>query len=143
MKLIYILIVAILFCGIATASMENLNPHTIFVIVWDDEGNLDSNVAVTFTYMDQTDTLYTANDGSVSFSLLNFEGVSDGALIKISTKYETKEIVIDHSRGITGITFNEPSQSIAVGIFAMMGFIATAIAGGIYKLKRKAGNGGK
>lgn len=137
MKPIHTIIVALLICGIATASMEDLRPYTISVIVWNADGNRDENTAVTFAYMGQSDTLYTADDGSVSFSLLNFDDVSDGAYINVSSKYGAKDVPVNYECGATGVTFNEPSEDDAIAAFAAMGFIAVAAGGGIYYLTRK------
>ena len=156
MKIIYILISSLLLCSIAAASMEELHPYTIRVIVWDADGNRESDVPVTFAYEGQSDMLYSAEDGTLSFSLLNFDDVHDGAHINVSCVYETKnapvqyvinETIIDpdsgnttivrRPNGYTGVTFNEPSTDIAIAAWAMMGFIATAIGGGIYLLRRR------
>lgn len=141
MKLIHTLIVALLLCGIATASMEDLQPYTISVIVWDTDGNKDENTAVTFSYGGQSDTLYTADDGSVSFSLLNFDDVPDGAYINVSSKCGAKDVPVDYEYGATGVTFNEPSQDAAIAAFAALGFITVAAGGGIYFLTRKKKDG--
>jgi hypothetical protein len=141
MKLIYKILTLLLLCGIATASMEDLQPYTISVIVWDADGSRDENVAVTFAYTGQSDTLYTADDGSVSFSLLNFDDVPDGAYINVSSKYEAKDVSVDYEYGATGVTFNEPSQDAAIAAFAALGFIAVAAGGGIYFLTRKKKGG--
>lgn len=141
MKLIHTLIVALLLCGIATASMNDIRPYTISVIVWDTDGNVDENTAITFAYMGQSDTLYTAEDGSVSFSLLNFDDVPDGAQINVSSKYGAKDVPADYEYGATGVTFNEPDESTAIAAFAALGFIAVAAGGGIYFLTRKKKGG--
>lgn len=137
MKIIYILITAILFCSIATATMEDLHPYTISAIVWDADGNRDVGTAVTFAYMRQSETLHSAADGSVSFSLLNFDDVPDGACINVSTTHGAKDVYVDYLDGERGVTFNEPSEAIAIEAFAAMGFLAVAAGGGIYYLKRK------
>ena len=136
-QIIYILLAALLLCSIATASMRELNPYTIRVIVWDTDGNRESDVAVTFTHDGQEDTLYTASDGTVAFSTLNFGDVPDGAYINVSCKYGTKLTPIDYSIGATGVTFNEPSKDTAIAAFAALGFLATVIGGGLYWLRRK------
>lgn len=137
MKIIYILIVALLLCGVATASMEDMRPYTIHAIVWDVDGNVANNAAVVFSYAGQTDTRYTANDGSVSFSLINFDEVHNGAYINVSCKYGAKDVPVNYEYGATGVTFNEPSESIAISLLAAAGFIVTAVSGGIYWLRKK------
>jgi LPXTG-motif cell wall-anchored protein len=44
---------------------------------------------------------------------------------------------VNYAYGATGVTYNEPSESIAIEAFAALGFAATAIGGGIYYLTRK------
>lgn len=134
MKLIYLLLVATMLCGVTTAS---INPYSISVIVWDENGNMEPGVAVTFAYNTEEYVLYSADDGSVSFSTLNFDDVRDGANITVSSKYGAKDVPVQYSLGAVGVTFNEPSEDAAVAAFAALGFIATAIGGGIYYLKRK------
>lgn len=139
MKLIHTIIATMFLCGIATAAMDNLHPYTISVIVWDTDGSREVDTAVTFAYMGQSDTLYTADDGSVSFSLLNFDDVPDGAHINVSSKHGAKSVQVDYLGGERGVTFNEPSSAVAIAAFAAMGFTAIAVFGkkGIYWLRRK------
>ena len=137
MKLIYALTIALLLCGMVTASMEELRPYTIRVIIWDLNGTTEAGVAVTFAYGGQSETLYSAEDGTLCFSLLNFDDVQDGAQINVSCKYGAKMAPVNYEYGATGVTFNEPSSAAAIAAFAAMGFAATAIGGGLYYLKRK------
>jgi len=141
MKQIHILIAALLLCSIASASMEDLRPYSLVIIAWDMDGSRAVNVPVMFTYEGQSDTLYTADDGSVVFSLLNFDDVPDGAYINVSCKYGVQNVQVDYDIGVTGVTFNEPSEEIAIEAFAVLGFIATAIGGGVYLLRRKKQKG--
>jgi len=139
MKLIHILLAALLLCSVAMASMEELRPYTIRVVVWDTDGNREADVPVTFAYEGQSETLYSAEDGTLSFSLLNFDDVHDGAEINVSCKYGAKDAPVDYSIGATGVTFNEPSSVTAIAAFAAMGFVAVLVAGrkGIYWLRKK------
>jgi len=137
MKLIYALTIALLLCGIVDASMEELKPYTLRVIVWDTNGSPEADVAVTFAYGGQSETLYSAEDGTLCFSLLNFDDVHDGTQINVSCKHGAKLAPVNHEYGATGVTFNEPDQATAIGAFAAMGFAATAIGGGLYYLRRK------
>ena len=137
MKLIYHIIVALLLCSIATASMEEIHPYTIYIIIWDEEGNSIENTAVTFEYMGQSETLYTAEDGSASFSLLNFEDIRDGVKINVSCKYGGKLVPVNYEYGATGVTFNEPDQATSIAAFAAMGFVVITAGGGLYYLKQK------
>lgn len=143
MKPIHTLIIALLLCGTATASMGDPQPYTISVIVWDTDGIRGENIAVTFTFDEQSMTLYTAEDGSVSFSLLNFDNVHDGDYITISSKHGAKDVQIDYASGEIGVTFNEPSEDAAITAFAAIGFIAVAAGGGIYYLTRRKKDGGE
>lgn len=139
MKLIHILLAALLFCSVAAASMEELRPYTIRVVVWDTDGNREADVPVTFAYQGQSETLYSAEDGTLSFSLLNFDDVRDGAEINVSCKYGAKDAPVNYNIGATGVTFNEPSSAAAIAAFAAMGFVAVLVAGrkGIYWLRKK------
>ena len=137
MKQIHILIAALLLCSIATASMNDLRPYSIVIIVWSTDGSRAVDMPVTFTYEGQSDTLYTADDGSVVFSLLNFEDVPDGAYINVSCMYGVQSIRVDYEAGLIGATFNEPSEEIAIEAFAALGFVVIAIGGGRYLLRRK------
>lgn len=137
MKLITTLLIVLLFCSIATSSMVDLQPYTISVVIWDTNGNQDVDVAVTFAYEGQLETLYTADDGSVSFSLLNFDNVHDGAYINVSCKHGVKDVPVNYEYGATGVTFNEPSEDDAIAAFAALGFIAVAAGGGIYYLTKR------
>jgi len=137
MKLIHILLAALLFCSVAAASMEELRPYTIRVVVWDTDGNREADVPVTFAYQGQSETLYSAEDGTLAFSLLNFNNVHDGSEINVSCKYGAKNAPVNYEYGATGVTFNEPSEDVAVATWAAIGFIATALGGGLYLLRRR------
>jgi len=137
MKQIHILIAALLLCSIASASMEDLRPYSIVIIAWDTDGSRAVNMPVTFTYVWQSDILYTADDGSVVFSLLNFRDVPDGAYINVSCKYGVQCVQVDYAAGEKGATFNEPSEEIAIEAFAALGFVVIALGGGRYLLRRK------
>jgi len=137
MKLIYILLAALLLCSIAAASVEELRPYTIRVVVWDTDGNREAGVPVTFVYKGQSETLYSAEDGTLAFSLLNFNNVRDGSEINVSCKYGAKNAPVNYEYGATGVTFNEPSEDVAVATWAAIGFIATALGGGLYLLRRR------
>lgn len=137
MKPIHILIAALLLCSIATASMEDLRPYTIRVIVWDADGNREADVPVTFAYSGMSETLYSAKDGTLSFSLLNFDDMHDGSQINVSCKYGAKSAPVNYEYGATGVTFNEASEDSAMTAWAALGFAATAIGGGVYYLTRK------
>lgn len=137
MKLIYILISALILCNIATASMEDLQPYTIRVIVWDTDDNRESDVPVTFAYAGQSETLYSAEDGTLSFSLLNFNDVHDGAHINVSCKHGAKDVLVNYTIGATGVTYNEPSEEMSITAFMAMGFATViSLGGGIYYLIR-------
>ena len=140
MKLLYLLLVALLFCSIATAAIEDMHPYTIRVIAWDVHGTLESDVPVTLVHAGQSETLYTSEDGTLAFSTLNFDNVPDGAYINVSCKYGHKLAPVNHEYGATGVTFNEPSQAAAISMWAALGFAATAIGGGMYLLRRKKNN---
>ena len=137
MKLIHLLVSALFFCSIAAAAMEDLQPHTIVVIVWDLDGNMSVGTAVTFAYGSQSETLCTAEDGSMAFSLLNFDGVYDGAHINVSTMYGAKSVPVNYDYGMTGVTFNEPSEEAAIEAWTALGFIVVAAGGGVYLLRKK------
>ena len=137
MKPIHLLIAALLLCSIATAAMESIQPYTIRVIVWDVDGNREADVSVTFTRGGHSETLYSAEDGTMSFSLLNFDDVQDGAHINISCKYGVQSAPVNYEYGATGVTFNEPSEADAIAAWAALGFAVTAVGGGIYYLTRK------
>lgn len=137
MKPIHIILAALLLCSIATASMEDLQPYTVRVIVWDADGNREADVPVTFAYAGQSQTLYSAEDGTLCFSLLNFDDVQDGAQINVSCKYGAKDAPVNYEYGATGVTFNEPSEAATIAAWAALGFAATAIGGGVYYLTRK------
>lgn len=139
-KIILIIISLILCCSIITGSTNNLRPYTITVIVWDESGNLVNNIPVVFEYNDQLVTLHTVNDGSVSFSLLNFNGVNNDSNIIVSCEYGFKNVPINYKYGITGVTFNEPSKNIAIGVFEAFGFFVISVGSGIYYLLKKRGD---
>ena len=136
LKRIILLITMLLMCGIASAGFQ---PYDIFAVVWNNEtGAPESGVDVTFAYNNQSFTLTTAEDGSVDFTTQNFRGeLPDGALVNVSCKYGTKQAQINRGDAGFGITFNEPSESTAIETFAAMGFIAIALGGGLYLLRRK------
>ena len=137
MKLIYILLILLIFCGTTTATMDELDPYTIRIIVWDIDGNFENNVPITFVYNEQSEKLYTAEDGTLSFSTLNFQNIEDGSYINVSCKYGTKEAPINYKYGITGVTFNEPDEATSIAMWAAMGFGVISLGGGIYYLIRK------
>jgi len=138
MKQIHILIAALLLCSVAAASMEDIRPYSLVIIAWDEDGSRAVDMPVTFTYGSQSDTLYTADDGSVVFSLLNFDDVSDGDYIDISCTYGVQRVQVDYEAGEKGATFNEPSEKIAMDAFAAMGVVVVvALGGGRYLLRRK------
>lgn len=137
MKLTHILMAALFLCSVATAAMEDLKPYTIRVIVWDTNGTLEADVPVTFAYDSMSETRYSAEDGTLCFSLLNFDDVQDGSHINVSCKYGAKNVPVNYAYGATGVTFNEPDQAIAMAIWAALGFVATALGGGIYYLTKK------
>lgn len=139
MKPIHLILTALLLCSTA-AAMEGVQPYTIQVIVWDTDGNREADVPVTFAYGGMSQTLYSAEDGSLSFGVHNFGSVPDGAEINVSCKYGAKNIPISYAVGSTGTTFNEPSQAAAIAAFAAMGFAVIALGGGRYYLKRKKKN---
>lgn len=143
MKLLYALLAILMFCSIATASMEDLQPYTIRVIIWDIDGNREINIPVTFTYNEQSKILYSADDGTMAFSLLNFDNVSNKSHINVSCKYGAKNIPVNYECGATGVTFNEPSEEAAISVWTTLGFIVTSIGGGIYYLSRKKKGGNK
>lgn len=140
-KIIYILIGILIFTCTTVAVMEDTQHYVIRCIVWDVDGNYDYDVDVTFTYGKYTYTLYTAPDGSVAFDTSNFIGISNGNNVEVSCVYGTKQVPVNYDIGCTGVTFNEPSQDTAITIFTAMGFIVTAIGGGIYWLRRKLKEG--
>lgn len=140
-RIIHLLIAVLILCSTTVATMEDLHPYTVYVIVWDEAGLREGGLPITFEYKGQSEMLYSANDGSVSFSLLNFDGVTDGSYITVSSKYGTKEVRVDYEYGAVGVTFNEPSGSAAMTAFAALGFIVVAAGGGIYYLKRKKKDG--
>lgn len=141
MKQIYhLLLAALLLCSVASALMEDVQPYTIRVIVWGVDGNREANIPVTFTYAGQSEMLYSAEDGTMSFSLLNFGDVPGGVHINVSCKYGAKEVPVNYEYGATGVIFNEPSEEEAIAAWAAMGFAATAIGGGVYYLARKKKN---
>jgi len=135
MKLTHILIAAILLCSIANAAPL----YSIRVVVWDEAGNRAADIPVTFTYGTQQKTHITASDGTVAFSLLNFDDVPDGAHINVSCKYGEMQAPVDYSIGTVGITFNEPSEADAISAFEAMGYVAipTAVAGIYWLIRRK------
>lgn len=136
MKTETLLIIALILCSTAAAETKDQHPYTIHVIVWDEGAFRDANTSVTFTYNEQTETLHTAKDGSVSFSLLNFKNVPSGAFVNVSCRHGYKAVPVNHHNGEVGVTFNEPSEDIAIEAFAAMGFAAVAAGGGIYYLKK-------
>lgn len=130
MKSTHLILAALLLCSVA-AAMEDMRPYTIRVIMWDMDGNREANVPVTFAYAEQSETRYSAEDGTLSFN------VQDGAHINVSCKYGAKDAPMNYEYGATGVTFNEPSEDAAIAAWAALGFAATAIGGGVYYLTRK------
>ena len=132
----HIIIALLILCGIASAGFQ---PYDIFAVVWSNEtGAPESGVDVTFSYNNQSFTLTTAADGSIDFATQNFRGeLPDGAKVNVSCKYGTKQAQINRGDAGFGVTFNEPSESAAIAAFAAMGFIAIALGGGLYLLRRK------
>jgi len=139
------ILLLILMCGIASAQ-----PHIIYAVVWDEQGNLEPGVPVTFAYNDQSFTLKTASDGSAVFATQNFYGkLQNGAKVSVSCKYGTKRVPIKYKTfdwktfryvnvAGTGVTFNEPSEKIAIEYYAAAGFaVVIALGGGRYLLRRR------
>jgi len=132
----HIIIALLILCGIASAGFQ---PYDIFVVVWNNEtGQPESGVDVTFSYNNQSFVLTTVEDGSGVFATQNFRGeLLDGTLINVTCKYGTKQAQVHRGDAGFGVTFNEPSEEIAVEAFAMAGFIAIVIGAGLYRLRRK------
>jgi hypothetical protein len=126
-------IILFLLCGIAAATQ----PFIIAPLVWDADGNLEAGVTITYTFKDQSSEQITATDGSCVFDCQNFENATEGDKITVSCKYGTKTATVDYNKFGQGVTFNEPSQDAAIAAYAAAGFIATAIGGGLYWLRRK------
>jgi len=132
----HIIIALLILCGIASAGFQ---PYDIFAVVWNNEtGQPEPGVDVAFSYNNQSFVLTTADDGSVVFATQNFRGeLPDGSLINVTCKYGTKQAQVHRGDAGFGVTFNEPSEEIAVEAFAMAGFIAIAVGAGLYRLRRK------
>ena len=132
----HIIIALLILCGIASAGFQ---PYDIFVVVWNNEtGQPESGVDVTYSYNNQSFVLTTVEDGSGVFATQNFRGeLLDGTLINVTCKYGTKQAQVHRGDAGFGVTFNEPSEEIAVEAFAMAGFIAIVIGAGLYRLRRK------
>jgi hypothetical protein len=125
-------------CGSMTASIEDTNIYSIRVIIWDMDGNLESNIPVTIAYNGLTETLYSAEDGTVCFNTLNIGSIPDRSYIDVSCKYETKQVPVNYEYGITGVTFNEPDEATSIAMWIAMGFAGVvSLGGGIYYLIRK------
>lgn len=128
-----VIIALVLLCGLGAASQ----PFIIAPIVWDESGSLEAGVQIIYTFGNQTSTQTTAADGSCCFECRNFNGIAEGDKINVSCKYGTKTATINHNYFGQGVTFNEPNEDTAIAAYAAAGFIATAIGGGLYFLRRK------
>jgi len=130
-----IIIVLIFLCGVAAASQ----PFIIAPLVWDESGNLEADVQITYTFGDQTFTQSTASDGSCCFDCRDFKGISEGDQINVSCKYGYKIATINHNFFGQGVTFNEPSEDAAISVFEAMGYVAipTTIAGIYWLIRRR------
>jgi hypothetical protein len=122
-----------LLCGIAAATQ----PLIIAPLVWDVDGNPEAGVKITYTFEDQSFEQITAQDGSCVFDCQNLNNATEGDKITVSCKYGAKTATVNHQYFGQGVTFNEPSQDAAIAAYAAAGFIATAIGGGLYWLRRK------
>ena len=155
LKTIILLLSLLIVCGTANAATLDEDQHYIIaVVVWDNVTGLpEADVPVTFGGIH---TLHTADDGSVVYDTANLDDIRHGEYVVVSCKYGTKltpiilctyESVLNETSRHSemqfvqnwgmGITFNEPSESIAIEAFAAMGFAAIAIGGGRYLLRRK------
>ncbi len=131
----HIIIAILLFCFVASASPPP--PYDIYVVVWNPYDNLEGGVNVTFTFENQSHTLITENDGSADFVTSNFDGIQDGDIITVTTKYGTKDVPVHHGYDGTGVTYNEPSAAAVALYYAAAGLSAAMLGGGIYLLRRK------
>lgn len=143
MKTIIFIVALVLLCETANAVTIDEDQHYIIAaIVWDNEtGEFEADVPVTFMYhpyfADECFTLKTAEDGSVVFDVANMpRGVRNNSVIMVSCKYGIKNAPVIYGNWGTGITFNEPDEITAIEAFAAMGFVAIAIGGGRYLLRR-------
>lgn len=155
MKTIILLIALFLLCGTANALTIDEDQHYIVaVVVWDNMAGLpEADVSVTFGGIH---TLHTAEDGSVVYDTANLDDIRHGEYVAVSCKYGTKlapvvlctyESVLNETSGHSemrfvqnwgmGLTFNKPSESIAIEAFAALGFAVIAFGGGRYILRRK------
>lgn len=141
-KIIYSIIVLLLLCS-TISPYNNLNDklkhHMIVVVVWDEDGNPESNVDVIFEYKQNEIISKTSEDGSVIFNIQNFGNIEEEN-ITVSCKYGIEKIQILYNDLDTGITFNEPSEEEAINYYWKLGFIAIPIGGGLYLLKRRRKN---
>jgi len=128
MKLLIILLL------LSLVGVVGAQPYVVYTIVNDENGNPELNVPVTFSFENESKTLYTVDDGSVVFSTFNFK-TTNGSVINIETKYGMKNITIDYTYSGSGVIYNEKENGIK--IFAILGFAAISIGGGIYYLKRR------
>lgn len=128
------IIALILLCGVVTAQ-----PFIIAPLVWNESGNLEACVHITYTFGDQSFEQITADDGSCAFDCQNFDGINEGDKITVSCKYGTKTATINYNEFGQGVTFNEPSSVAAIAVFAAMGFVAIVAFGrkGVYWLRKK------
>jgi hypothetical protein len=110
----------------------------IVVLVWDNNSMPEGGVSVTFAnhYTYQTD-----KDGSVCFDTANLaidrQPIAHGDGVSVSCKYGANLAIVSYNNGYTGITFNEPDIITAIEAFAALGFMAIAIGGGRYLLRKR------
>ena len=137
MKFILLILLTMLILVNTSTAQE---PYCIYVIVYDQDGNLEPDIPVTFVYQNESMELITVEDGSVVLSTLNFDNVQEGEPISIKTKYGIKIVFVHYDYIGSGVVFNDPGTGVAALI--AMGFtVISAGAGTYYLLRRKTKNG--
>lgn len=156
MKQILILLTLLLLSVTATAqSINGAEHYMIVVLVWGNEtGELEAGVPVVFGGIH---TLYSESDGSIVYDTANLDNIKHGQNVEVSCKYGSKQVPIilytdeqiynETSQRYethrvrewgTAVTFNEPSEEIAIEALAAIGLaVSAALGSGIYLLRRK------
>jgi hypothetical protein len=129
--------------------------YMIVVLVWDNEtGELEAGVPVTFA---GSHTLYSESDGSVVYDTANLDNIEHGQSVEVCCEYGSEQapIILYTDEQIynetsqqhettrvrewgTTVTFNAPSEEVAIATLAKMGLaVSVVLGGGIYLIRRK------
>ncbi len=128
----FILTLLILLSLTCTSQAEQ--PFSIYVIVFDEKGELEANASVIFQHCNEYQKMITIDDGMVIFSTLNFN-VTNRDIIEVKTKYGLKMVTIDYNDPGIGVIYNDPGTG--VDILIGLGFSVVAAGSGVYYLKRR------